>query len=79
MSLRDNRREVWYAPQIIEGPREVMILDEGWVSCLGDNKFYFRPTRGSDGFALYSTDRRASQQGEASERPVKIRLIMEVC
>jgi hypothetical protein len=78
MKRWSNRREAWYAPEIIEGPREVYTLDEGYVGSLG-NKLYFRPTRGSDGFALYSTAARAKQQAtDANEQPLKIRIYAEI-
>jgi len=73
-----NRREAKYVPQVIEGPREICVLDEGYVGEL-DGKLFFRPTRGSDGFALYSTAVRAKQQAtDENERQVKLRIYAEI-
>lgn len=72
----DNRRCLglyWLEGQ----ERQPVVIDEGWVSMEGDELVYFRPARGSNGFALYTTEAKAKQSADAGEKQQKVRLVLE--
>lgn len=74
MSFRNCRR-VQLSLGVFEGPREEMKLEEGWVGVAG-TVLHFRPTRGSGGYALYSTEKQAKKQTGCTEAmKVSLRLV----
>jgi len=62
---------------IEEGPREELVLSTGWVSFRGQN-VYFRPDRGSGGFALYSDAAHAKRFGKPGEGQMQVELVMRM-
>lgn len=72
MYYRDNRTRV----DRKEGDYGSVLITEGFIS-LDKDHYYFRPSRGSGGFALYKTERNAKSSGTESEHPRRVRLVLE--
>lgn len=70
MSARNCRR--------VKADGVVTTLGSGWVGRSAGGLLYFRPTRGSDGFALYETKEAALRFTGCPEAiPVRIEMISE--
>lgn len=71
----DNRQKM--VATVIDGEHKQVTVDEGF--CMYDpitGRYNFKPDRGSNGYALYSTSQRATQQRFAStEKPIKGKLV----